>query len=88
MAKNPVVVELNDEDSIVIMKNGVAVAILSVKSEQYGYAGEVYEHIKLVGHGVTVKDRIGFNDRFVGSVASSMSVDVDNASADEVAAAL
>lgn len=86
MAKNPVVVELNDEDSIVIMKNGVAVAVLSVKLEEYGYAGEVYEHVKLVGHGVTIKNPI--NDRFVGSVAASMSVSVDEASAVAVAAAL
>lgn len=86
MAKNPVIVELNDEDSIVIMKNGVAVAVLSVKSEEYGYAGEVYEHVKLVGHGVTIKNPI--NDRFVGSVAASMSVSVTEGSVASVVEAL
>lgn len=83
-------VELRDTDkSILITKNGIVVAVLNVDRPNImsdWITNERYESVSLIGHGVTV--RFNENDRYLGSVASSMAIPVREASIDGVLEAL
>lgn len=82
-------VELRDtDDSILITKNGVVVAVLRVDTPSIMrdfINDERYESVRLVGHGITVRSD---DDRYLGSVASSMSISVREATIDGVLEAL